>query len=244
MPKNATAKSSSTPMEHILGLRLMTDLKTKKDTKELLRSKKIVALYFSARWSSPCQAFTPLLKTFYENVKDRGDLEIVYIGSDRKIEEFEEYFETMPWLTVGVDIDAGKIKKEIATRFRIKAIPALVILHAETGNYVTSQGRQEVTKVAKNDAKACQQLLDSWLDRPSMPLEEAQLDDPSAGNLKNFFLKILKSPVYFVAIIYGIKFFYQYMTRDQTGQLPAPIQRQHFAPKNKNIRVDEDEFDF
>jgi nucleoredoxin len=62
---------------------------------------KTVALYFSAHWCGPCQAFTPKLADVYNELKDRAEeFEIVFISSDEDQETFEEYFKSMPWLAL------------------------------------------------------------------------------------------------------------------------------------------------
>jgi nucleoredoxin len=66
---------------------------------------KVIGLYFTAQWCSPCRAFTPKLIEFYRTFKtrhpDKGfDFEIVFISSDKSPEEFKEYHDEMPWLAL------------------------------------------------------------------------------------------------------------------------------------------------
>lgn len=43
----------------------------------------VIALYFSAKWCGPCQAFTPKLIDFYNQVNVNGkQLEIIYVSGD------------------------------------------------------------------------------------------------------------------------------------------------------------------
>ena len=49
----------------------------------------------------PCRAFTPELIETYEKIKSDGKpFEIVFISSDRTVDGFKEYYESMPWLAL------------------------------------------------------------------------------------------------------------------------------------------------
>jgi len=64
-------------------------------TAEKLAGKKIVLLYFSAHWCPPCRSFTPVLAETYSGYQG-GDVECVFLSSDRDQASFDEYFATMP----------------------------------------------------------------------------------------------------------------------------------------------------
>ena len=66
----------------------------------ILGEKKIVGFYFSGHWCPPCKMYTPQLRNFYKQVKagpNASKFEIVFVSSDRSVEQFAEYFSTMPW---------------------------------------------------------------------------------------------------------------------------------------------------
>merc|ERR1711874_269399 len=68
-------------------------------TSEALKDKEVVAIYFSAHWCPPCRNFTPVLAEKYKELQACGkSFEIVFASSDRTVESFGEYYETMPWL--------------------------------------------------------------------------------------------------------------------------------------------------
>lgn len=159
-------------MEELLGSHLMTNVSTRKETAVALeKGKKLIALYFSANWCPPCQAFGPLLKQFYNSV---DDLEIVYIPYDNNIKEFKKYYGGMPWLAVGFE-DSAKIKSNLEKAFKIEGIPSFIVLESATGKFVTIQGQNGISAAAKKGGDACQKMIEKWLAIPPVPVEEANL---------------------------------------------------------------------
>jgi nucleoredoxin len=186
-------ESTPSPMEEMLGKSLLTWVgkeMTTKPTDKALQHEGLVALYFSAHWCPPCQSFTPLLKEFYNNTK--GQIEIVYISSDRTMEEFNDYYGKMPWLALPTDGDAAQIKNKLAEKFKIRGIPALIILNKK-GHIVTDQAKKQVMKCY---SRGSMDLIDSWKATKAVPVEEADLGKIDYyGGLWNLFVGIAKNPV-------------------------------------------------
>eukprot|EP01041_Mallomonas_annulata_P013405 gene13405-28428_t len=103
---------------------------------------KYVGLYFSAHWCGPCRKFTPKLASYYTNRKQTGhnDFEIIFISSDQDESEFEEYYQTMPWLTF--PFKDPRVEK-FGERCGISGIPALIIVDP-AGKVVTANGRAAI----------------------------------------------------------------------------------------------------
>ncbi|EER04610.1 thioredoxin, putative [Perkinsus marinus ATCC 50983] len=81
-------------MSALIGKTLLTQDGTKVKADDVLAGKEKIALYFSAHWCPPCRKFTPILKEFYEEVKEEDGedkLEIIFISSDNSEEEQVEY---------------------------------------------------------------------------------------------------------------------------------------------------------
>lgn len=103
---------------------------------------KTVALYFSAHWCPPCRAFTPSLVKFRDAHVEK-DFEIVFVSLDNSEGEKKTYIKEMDmkWLTVpGAQ---SKEARQLAERFEIRGIPALIVL-APDGSIVTANGREDV----------------------------------------------------------------------------------------------------
>ena len=101
-------------------------------------SGKVFGLYFSAHWCAPCQKFTPLLVKAYEALRERGiDFEVVYVSSDKSAEEFDKYFDSMPWLALPFEDRAGK--ELVGDMLEIRGLPTLVLV-AEDGTLISMDG--------------------------------------------------------------------------------------------------------
>ena len=61
---------------------------------------KTVGIYFSAHWCPPCRVFTPKLAEFYKKLHTEKNFEIVFVSSDKSKDEFDKYYEEMPWLAL------------------------------------------------------------------------------------------------------------------------------------------------
>jgi nucleoredoxin len=87
---------------------------------------KFKALYFSAHWCPPCQAFTPKLAEFYKAInKDSKRIEVVFVSSDKTAEEYQKYYAEMPWTTIDYnDPDRGIVKSQ----YGVQGIPCLILI--------------------------------------------------------------------------------------------------------------------
>ena len=115
LSKKTMALTNDFQMSSLLGDHLLTKVGgPKKPTGELLKDKELVLLYFSASWCPPCKAFSPVLMDFYKAISEKGKMEIVYISSDKSLQEFEEYFKKMPWLSIPLEQGSAAIKSNLA----------------------------------------------------------------------------------------------------------------------------------
>ena len=65
----------------------------------------------SAHWCPPCRGFTPKLAELYKQLTEAGkSFEIVFVSSDKSEDQFNEYFDEMPWLTLPFALREAKQK--------------------------------------------------------------------------------------------------------------------------------------
>lgn len=201
------ATTDAFQLESLLGPQLLTKVGgPKKSTAQLFQGKELVLLYFSASWCPPCKAFSPILVDFYNAIAKEGKLEIVYISSDRTVPDFEGYYKKMPWLSIPAEEGTAIIKNNLAQLLGIQGIPTLIVLDAKTGEFISSSGREEVTRVA-GDTAATLQLIDLWKTMVRRPLAEAA---SLVGGSQNPFMTIVmffaKNPMAIFALLYGYKY--------------------------------------
>jgi len=105
---------------------------------------KVIGLYFSAEWCSPCRAFTPDL---VQAAKSSNDFEVVFVSSDRSAEDQAKYMKSYRMKWPAIPFDSEK-RRELGGRFGVRGIPSLVIID-DRGNLITDQGRRELGQNAR-----------------------------------------------------------------------------------------------
>ena len=207
-------------LESFLGEKLLTKVgKPEKKTADLMKGKELVALYFSASWCPPCKAFSPILADFYQKYANDGKLEIVYVSSDKTVEEFDGYYGKMPWLSIPAT-GTVSIKRNLAETFGIMGIPTLVIM-TSNGEFVTSSGREQVMKVGKDGNGKT--LIDDWKAMETKPLSEAASSaSAGAGPLMKLLMFFARNPMYIIGLMYTYKFLvkkFKELSGDDHGEL-------------------------
>ena len=96
---------------------------------ETIQNVKNVGIYFSASWCPPCHKFTPKLAEAYKEVnKTAKVLEIVFVSSDHKLDDYNEYRKIMPW--IALPYESTEKKEFLSGYYKVEGIPTLVILNS------------------------------------------------------------------------------------------------------------------
>jgi nucleoredoxin len=95
------------------------------------------------------------------------------MSSDSDVESFNQYFGKMPWTSLPT-LGSSAIKQSLADSLKISGIPALVVLDAKTGHFISDNARFDVSNAHGNEVK-CEALIDTWKKTEAVPIEEAQL---------------------------------------------------------------------
>jgi nucleoredoxin len=225
-------------IDALLGSKLLT--KTggpKKATADLMKGKDLLLLYFSASWCPPCKAFSPVLANFYKSCAKEGKMEIVYVSSDRTVPDFEGYFSKMPWLSITSEEGSAAIKNNLSQQLGIQGIPALIVLDAKTGEFISAEGRTDVEKVG-GDNLARKELIGKWMNMERRPFSEvAQAAGGGQNPLVKLFYFFAKNPMSIFAMLYLYRYAKKYYNQmngiedgseDEVGEAPEVVEESEF----------------
>lgn len=83
---------------------------------------------FGASWCQKCTEEIPKLKTFYEDWKNKYNLEIVFISLDTKKAEYDRFVKDFPWIS-NTDLKGWESKP--VTEYCVFATPTMYLLDAQ-----------------------------------------------------------------------------------------------------------------
>ncbi|KXJ29402.1 nucleoredoxin [Exaiptasia diaphana] len=142
----------SQAFQKLIGEKVLTPKgKGQVEVESLIGEDKVIGLYFSAHWCPPCRGFTPKLADFYKKFRDANGekLEIVFISSDRDENQFQKYFDEMPWHALPFN-DRDK-KKKLSKKYKVGGIPTLVFLDGKDASLITKNGRLAMMEDPKGE---------------------------------------------------------------------------------------------
>ena len=98
--------------------------------KDLMFKYKLICIYFSSEWCSPCKEFTPILMELYSKARDidTNGLEVIFASWDKEEAAYDRYRSTMPW--PAYRWQDPKIK-EIGDKLKVTGIPSLLLLRGD-----------------------------------------------------------------------------------------------------------------
>jgi len=75
---------------------------------------------------------TPMLKGKYDELKAAG-MEIVFVSWDKSQEQFDNYYEQMPWLAL--PFEHRDVQKALTSKFEVRGIPNLLLFDGDANMY-------------------------------------------------------------------------------------------------------------
>lgn len=137
MARERTAAAPSSASSGALARLVKGELVTSKNgtlstyNDQELERKKLIALYFSARWCGPCRKFTPDLVAYYNRVAaSHPEFEIIFVSQDRSAPAMEEYMRDMQMPWPALRYDNAQQNNEILA-YAGDGIPCLVLLDGD-----------------------------------------------------------------------------------------------------------------
>ena len=114
-------------------------------TETALEGKKIVCIYFSARWCPPCRTFSGVLKAAYEEIlNERDDIEIVFVSSDRSSNDMKIHMKESHgnWLALAQNPELEYEMKQI---YNVQGVPKLIVCRGD-GLIITKDGKEDIQR--------------------------------------------------------------------------------------------------
>lgn len=131
---------SLSDMENFLSIQRLIDSNNVQVPFSVLEGKKLIGLYFSASWCTPCQEFSESLSTVVRMHSD--DLAVIMVSEDESEEKLLACLKDKPYYAASYD-DAAR--ERLVRAFHVVALPLLVILDSD-GHVITKWGRPAVAK--------------------------------------------------------------------------------------------------
>lgn len=110
----------------------------------------IIGLYFSGEYCKYCKEFTPILVDAYPSLLN-NKIDIVYISSDKSIEQYNQYRGTQPWQSL--PYEETDLRNLLRTEFDIKTIPALLFFDVKQKLLIEPNGRNLIRDDCDNAIK-------------------------------------------------------------------------------------------
>ena len=122
---------------------------------EKIKEIPLIGLYFGALNCPPCNYFTRLLNKFYEKInQNEKKFEIIYCSLDESEEDYNEYYNKMPWLSLSFD---SEFLEKMGNDFDIQGVPLFYIFTGK-GKLIDEYGKK---KIEKQNSQA----LNIWMEK-------------------------------------------------------------------------------
>lgn len=166
---------SETLWEKLLGPKLIANSKLqKKNTSGCMKDQELIGLYFGCKMKAECKYFHPRLQDFYFSASSQQkNLEIVYVSSDRSLNEFKDVFARMPYLALPGG--TARYKNQLSQSLKIIEQPTLVILDDE-GMVVTVDAANQILALERGNVEQAVALIDRWQKTRPVTFEQIQRD--------------------------------------------------------------------
>jgi Thioredoxin-like len=172
----ASVPGEETLWEKLLGSKLIANSKLhKKNTIGCMKDIELVGLYFGCKMKPECKFFHPRLQDFYfSGHAQQQNMEIIYVSSDRTLNDFKELFARMPYLAIPGGGTAS-IKNNLSNMLKIIEQPTLVILDDE-GMVITVDAVQQIQSLERGNIEQANELISRWKRTRPVSMEQVQRD--------------------------------------------------------------------
>lgn len=141
-------------MEEIIGRKFINNKNEEIDPQEVYNCK-IICLFFTATWCTPCEIFSKeLLEIFNEGNQGEKLLEIIQINYEKpEVTSMKQIIAEKPWIFI--PIHDPKID-DLTKRFSIESIPVFIVMDSN-GKIISETARSDIVTEGPK-------IVDKWLD--------------------------------------------------------------------------------
>jgi len=132
------------------------------------------------------------------------------VSSDKTVDEFNEYYGKMPWLSIPQVDGSAEIKSKLATTLNVCGIPTIVILDAKTGEIISAGEARDDVVAAGGDTEKVKDVIAKWTTGERYPLSEAPRLMDMGSAKQSLFSKVLSILAKNPMIIFGLIYFYRW----------------------------------
>ena len=136
-----TLVKAANPWADLFPEQLMT-ASGEKVNRDTVLARKIVGIYFGAKWCGPCQSFTPPLVDFRN--KNQAEFEVVFASADNSKSEQLSYMQGKKMTFPAVECKTNAANK-LYSKYGVRGIPSLIIVSPSDGSTISTNGRGELS---------------------------------------------------------------------------------------------------
>lgn len=106
-----------------------------------IKGKKVIGLYFTAKWCGPCKKFTPKLVKFRNENKDA--FQFIMMSWDKNLEQQKQYLNKTKMEVSAAECETDFVKK-MSSSFRVNGVPTLLLFNSD-GTFLSEKGQNHFT---------------------------------------------------------------------------------------------------
>jgi nucleoredoxin len=138
-------------METLLGRKFVNN--KNEEIVEDVFNVKLISLFFTASWCSPCEIFArDLIEIYNETNQGEKVLEIIQISFEKNEESFKRGIANKPWIFIPYNDSKNA---ELCEIFKVLGVPIFFVLKKD-GTILIENGRKEISKEGVK-------IIDTWL---------------------------------------------------------------------------------
>ena len=149
-----------------------------KNIKDDILSCKLLGLFFSSSWGSPCKIFGKELLNIYNEVNEGEKIfEIIEISFDKKEDEFKKGIAGKPWKFIPYN---DPIIQQLTQKYEVLTIPKFFPLDKK-GDILSDNARKELIEGGSN---VCEEWINYLVEEVNQKIEKEKENNHDNNNIQ------------------------------------------------------------